>query len=197
MKRRSRRDHLFAFWGPSEDKYNRHSGPNDELRDDLSSVMAVNPCSSEAALEIQLLPIGGDVKETELELEISVQIQAGSLTSSSSSLSSPSSPIGCDERSAVASQDSSVECRESLVEVKETEFKPNTQSDTVIKFAPPFGEHTGENSLSIDPAPMRFSHHCPFDKLQFMFSMCQLDCAFVTNGGRLVGVLLRDDIARS
>lgn len=71
-----------------------------------------------------------------------------------------------------------------------------TSMPLLSRYCTPFG-NGGEQAVHVDPAPMRFSRHCPYHKLQFMFSICVLECAFVTDGGRLTGVLSRDALTRA
>jgi hypothetical protein len=51
--------------------------------------------------------------------------------------------------------------------------------------------------VSIDPAPFQVSELMPLPKIHFLFAICLFSHMFVTRNGRLRGVIMKDDIAKS
>lgn len=52
-----------------------------------------------------------------------------------------------------------------------------------------------EGELVVDPAPFQLGELTPLTKVHFYFAICQFNQAFITKAGRLVGMLLKQDLS--
>lgn len=48
--------------------------------------------------------------------------------------------------------------------------------------------------IPFDPAPLQLSEQLPVPKIHFLFAICLFSQMFVTRDGRLLGVVLKEDL---